>query len=379
MLAELTVQSTNWKALLGHHARQRAYSRCVRAARTGASTNVSSPAGIPNPSRIIELASAFYGSCTLFTASDLGIFAKLAELGPSDSAILAKALDLSPRGAELLFKIPGAAAIGLLKKEGVSYSTTRRSLPSSSSPAVPAICHGQSATTATYITPGASFLFSSKLASRSKGRNCTSATIPERTRTFVLSMYGRAMGIGRSVVPQLELTGRKQLLDIGGGPGAYSTLIAQANPGITCTVLDLPAVAAVASELIAHNNIADRVKILPGDYHTTPFPGGNDAVIIFGVLHQESPASIQDILHRAFASLAPGGILHILDMMTDASHTAPPFSALFGLNMALTTQNGWVFSSDELGGWIKAAGFDDFSVRPLPPPMPHWLATATKR
>jgi hypothetical protein len=67
-----------------------------------------------------------------------------------------------------------------------------------------------------------------------------------------------------------------------------------------------------------------------------------------------------------------------MDMMTDATHTAPAFSALFALTMALTTENGWVFSSDELQGWLEEAGFRDFEVQPLPPPLPHWLAKARK-
>jgi hypothetical protein len=46
--------------------------------------------------------------------------------------------------------------------------------------------------------------------------------------------------------------------------------------------------------------------------------------------------------------------------------------------MALTTDNGWVFSEDDLEGWLAEAGFRDFSSRPLPPPMPHRLAWATK-
>jgi len=35
-------------------------------------------------------------------------------------------------------------------------------------------------------------------------------------------------------------------------------------------------------------------------------------------------------------------------MMPDPSHTAPKFSALFAVNMALTSDSGWVFSSAEL-------------------------------
>ena len=34
-----------------------------------------------DPNRIVDMASAFYESCVLFAASDLGIFGKLAELG----------------------------------------------------------------------------------------------------------------------------------------------------------------------------------------------------------------------------------------------------------------------------------------------------------
>ena len=56
----------------------------------------------------------------------------------------------------------------------------------------------------------------------------------------------------------------------------------------------------------------------------------------------------------------------------------PVFSALFAVNMALTTANGWVFAADELEGWLAAAGFVDTDISPLPPPMPHWLARARK-
>jgi hypothetical protein len=67
-----------------------------------------------------------------------------------------------------------------------------------------------------------------------------------------------------------------------------------------------------------------------------------------------------------------------MDMMTDATHTQPPFSALFAVNMALTTHNGWVFSDAELSGWLLEAGFTGCQVQPMPPPMPHWLMSARK-
>ena len=65
-------------------------------------------------------------------------------------------------------------------------------------------------------------------------------------------------------------------------------------------------------------------------------------------------------------------------MMTGPDRTTPPFSALFAINMALTAQNGWVFSDAELRGWCEAAGLTAFDCRPVPPPMPHFLAKAAK-
>lgn len=177
---------------------------------------------------------------------------------------------------------------------------------------------------------------------------------------------------------QLKLEGCKRLLDVGGGPGTYSVLIARAFPAIHCTVLDLPAIVEIAAELIEQQGSADRVSTLAGDYHTTAFPPDMDALNFFGMLHQESPDSIRDLMRRAYAALRPGGVVHVMDMMTDQSHTKPAFSAMFGINMGLTKEYGWVFSDAELKGWMEEAGFTGFEVNPLPPPMPHWLARARK-
>ncbi len=200
-----------------------------------------------------------------------------------------------------------------------------------------------------------------------------------RTKAFAAAMFGRAMGIGRGVVPMLgRLEGR--LLDLAGGPGAYAILMCQANPGLSCTTVDLKAISAEAAGYVAKFGLSDRIECRAGDYHADEYePEAYDAVTIFGALHQESPEQIVDILKRANRALRKGGRLFVLDMMTDATHTAPKFSALFAVNMALTTENGWVFSDEELKGWMREAGFEPGETRPVPPPMPHWLVSAVRR
>jgi ubiquinone/menaquinone biosynthesis C-methylase UbiE len=327
------------------------------------------------PDAIVRMASAYYESATLFAAIEANLCGVLQESGGATAEEVAARAGLSPRGARLL--LDACAAIGLLAKTGDRYANT----PAAALTLVPGAAHDltrairynrdvypawgklpEFVRTGKPVEPPALHL----------GED------PERTRRFVLSMHGRALGIGRAVVPLLDLRGCRHLLDLAGGPGTYAVLLAQANPELRCTVLDLPPVARVADELIAQAGMSGRVRTLPGDYHTTPFPGNLDAVTIFGALHQESPDAIRDILARACAALKPGGQIFVLDLMTDATHTHPRFSALFAVNMALTTDHGWVFSDAEICRWLIEAGFTDCTVRPVPPPMPHWLASARK-
>ncbi|MDP6522979.1 MAG: class I SAM-dependent methyltransferase [Kiritimatiellia bacterium] len=329
----------------------------------------------PNPQRIMHMASAFYESCVLFAATDLGLFDVINEAGNADAETVASAKGLSSRGTRLL--LDACVAVGLLRKEDDQYHNTDEAAAFLVSGQPGDLSRALRYNRDVYPAWGklAELVRSGEPVERPQihlGED------PQRTQAFVHAMHGRAMAIGQAVVPLLELGECSQLLDIGGGSGAYSMLIAQRFPGLSSTVIDLPGILEVSRTLVDGLGLSDRVQCLDGDYHTFDFPGGNDAVIIFGVLHQEGPESILDILKRAHASLNPGGRIYILDMMTDATRCNPPFSALFAVNMALTKEEGWVFADTEMITWLTEAGFQNPTCQSLQPPMPHWLATATK-
>lgn len=328
-----------------------------------------------DPNRIVDMASAFYDSCVLFAASDLGIFGKLADLGAADLEKIAAACGLDRRGGRIL--LDACVAIGLLEKKDGNYRNSPEAalflVPGSPADLSGAIRYNRDV----YSAWGRlkEMAVTGKPVERPETHLGEDA---ERTRTFVLAMHGRALGIGRAVVPLLDLSKSRKLLDIGGGPGTYSVLIAKAHPDVECTVIDLPEVVKTGAALIGQAGMSGRVKTLAGDYHTAAFPGANDAVLFFGVLHQEKEEAVRDLLRRAYEALNPGGLVYVLDMMTDATRARPKFSALFAVNMALTTDDGWVFSDEDLESWLAAAGFRGFSSQPLPPPMPHRLAWARK-
>ena len=321
---------------------------------------------------IVDLASAYYGSAVLFAAIDVDLFARIE-----------KGERIEGRGMTLL--ADACVAEGLLEKDGETYSNTPAGkaalIPGGPADLTKAIRYNRDV----YPAWGnlAEFAFTGKPVERPEvhlGEN------EARTKAFAAAMFGRAMGIGKSIVPMLgmreEGRGKREeirVLDLAGGPAAYAILMCQANPGMTCVTVDLPAISAEARGYVAQFGLSDRIECRAGSYHTDEYEAeAYDAVTIFGALHQESPSQIVDILKRAHRALKPGGRLLVLDMMTDRTHTAPKFSALFAVNMALTTANGWVFSDEELKGWMREAGFEPGETRPVPPPMPHWLVTAAK-
>ena len=338
----------------------------------------SSPAPQLSLPGIISLASAFHGSAVLFAALDLEIFSAIEKAGgAADCGVLAQALSLSPRGLRLL--LDALAAAGLLAKDAAG---TYRNTPAGRLALVP----GAPADLTGAIAYNRDvYPLWGRLASLARtGEPVEPPALhlgddPARTRRFALAMRSRAFAIGQGVLPMLDFSGRKRLLDLAGGPAAFAELLAKAYPALSVVTVDVPAIADIARELVAADGLADRIECRGGDYHADAYEeGAYDAASLFGCLHQESPDAIRAILAKAFAALAPGGRLYVLDMMTDATRTAPAFSAMFAVNMALTMPNGWVFSDAELKEWMREAGFVPGDTLEAAPPMPHWLVTADK-
>lgn len=329
-----------------------------------------------SPGRIMDMANAFQSSAVLLTATELGLFRQLAATPDASVEAMAQALLLNVRAARML--LDSCCALGLIVKTDAALY---RNSPEAGAFLVPgqpgdiskALMYnrsiypmwgqlGQFVRSGAPVQPPQTHLGQS----------------PEATRGFVMAMYGRAMAMAPAIIPHLNLQGKQRLLDLACGPGVFSVMAATQNPELCCTLLDLPPILDVTEGLIAQAPCQQRLTLLRGDYHHTPFPGDMDVVTIFGALHQESEADIVSILTRAYGALKPGGVVYVLDMMTDSSRTQPTFSTLFSLTMALTTSNGWVFSDTDLNGWMKQAGFVHFSCKALPAPLPHWLAMATK-
>jgi hypothetical protein len=328
----------------------------------------------PDPSAIVRLSTAFWDSQTLLTANRLRVFDALAG-GPRAAEDVAATLQLDPR-ATLLF-LRACAGLGLLVERDGLFGN---------SPASAAFLVSQSPA---YM--GGAIRYSEQLYATwgqleqalRTGRPALSAETylgddAEKTRTFVHAMHGRALGIARALVEILDLGGRRALLDVGGGPGTYSILLTAKFPGLRSEVLELPGVAAVAREIVAAANAADRVTLRDGDYHQSDFGSGKDVVLMSGMFHRETAATCQDLITRAHDCLVPGGLLVVSDVFTDEGGTQPAFAAMFGLNMMLTAPDGGVHADADVMRWMDSRGLRELRVVPLPPPMPHRVVMGIK-
>ena len=186
-------------------------------------------------------------------------------------------------------------------------------------------------------------------------------------RRYHAATYSIGMGAARLFSRQVELTGRKLMLDLGGGSGAYSIVATQTYPGLHAIVLDLPPVVVVAREYIAANGASHRVSVIAGDFTESEFPKGVDVVVMASNLPQYEPDLIRLVVAKAFAALVPGGEMHLVGETLNDDRKGPLSAALWGLNEGVYGSTGKAHTEQEVQDYLRGAGFDDVAVHPFVP------------
>jgi acetylserotonin N-methyltransferase len=149
-----------------------------------------------------------------------------------------------------------------------------------------------------------------------------------------------------------------RLLDVAGGSGVYACAYAAAHPGLRATVLERPPVDRVAAGAIAARGLQDRVSVMAGVILRDPLPAGFDVHLFSNVLHDWDTAVVRQLLASSARTLAPGGRIVVQEAFLDADKSGPLAIARYSVLIMHVTQ-GRCYSTAEIGGWLKDAGFDD--------------------
>jgi len=176
---------------------------------------------------------------------------------------------------------------------------------------------------------------------------------------FLMGMFTLAMGIAPRLAEELDLSGRANLLDLGGGPGTYAIHFCLKNPELKATVFDMPETRPFAQKTIARFGLNDKITFQPGDYTKDPIEGPYDVAWLSHIMHGEGPDTCLAILKKAVRALRPGGIIMIHEFILDENLASPLFPAIFSLNMLVATKDGRAYSEGQLSEMLLEAGARD--------------------
>ena len=182
----------------------------------------------------------------------------------------------------------------------------------------------------------------------------------EELETFYMGNHSQNLEAGRSLMSQYHFSGYRRLLDVAGGTGGLAIAIAQACPGLTATVLELPNVAPVTQRFISESGTGESVEVVTGDIIKDGLSEKYDVVVMKNFIPVVSKEQAQQALQNVGQSLKPGAALYMVDMgMIDDSRLTPNGVVVHSLFFLNVFDNGGPRTEGERRRWLTEAGFVD--------------------
>jgi SAM-dependent methyltransferase len=198
---------------------------------------------------------------------------------------------------------------------------------------------------------------------------------PDWVRRFTLALYDNARRAAPKIAHAIDAVlpavydRSLELIDVGGGHGAYALETARRRANLNATVFDLPPVIDVTREIVSQSDVSDRVRTVAGDFHSDPLGAGYDVALLFGVLHGETPENAPRLLRTLRSALAPGGLLLIRSRDKRTGEPEPGERELLDLHMLLSTEGGEVRRSEDTATLVQRAGFVVEDPQPIEEPV----------
>jgi SAM-dependent methyltransferase len=318
-----------------------------------------------NAGKLLELSGAYWAGCALQAAVLLDVFTAL-DGGAREERELAASLDCDPRGFSML--ATALAALGLVRREGDKIGAAGEILRllSRNSPDYLGFIIQHHA----HLMPGWARLSEAvRTGRRTRDERFSHAGSEVERESFLLGMFNIARLQAEKVAQALDLSGRRKLIDVGGGPGAYAVYFCLQNNDLRATIFDLPTTAPFARKIVGRYGLEERIEFVGGDFLADSLPKGQDVAWLSQVLHGETRADALRLMRNAAACLEPGGLLCVQEFALDDDRSGPAHSALFALNMLVGTEGGQTYTTHELAGMMREAGA--VATRILDAPLPQ--------
>jgi hypothetical protein len=315
----------------------------------------------------MQLGVGFWGSKTLLSAIELGLFAELAK-GPLDAAALTKRLNLHTRSAKDFFD--ALVALGMLRRTGARYADTPETalfLDRAKPSYVGGILEMANARLYGFWGSLTEALRTGKPQNEAKRGEDFFGTLyadSHRLEGFLKAMTGLSMGSARAIAKKFPWWKYHTFMDIGCAQGGVAVEIALAHKHLSGGGMDLPVVQPIFESYARAKGVDGRLRFHPGDFFKEPLPN-TDVLIMGHILHDWTLDEKMMLLRKAYDALPSGGALIVHEAIIDDARKQNAFGLLMSLNMLIETHGGFDFTGADCKQWMKAVGFKRTRVEPL--------------
>ena len=196
---------------------------------------------------------------------------------------------------------------------------------------------------------------------------------------YIMGQHNRAAsGQAYHLVENVDLRGRRKLVDLGGGAASYSIALCGANPDLQAVVTERKEPLSIARPLVEEHGLQDRIRLLEGDFFDLELDRDFDVALISGVVLIKSEEDCRRLIKLAYDLLLPGGLVIVQDYMRlDDSSERRRLDALENMYVLVAFDPGAEDrDGDVVASWLQDAGFVDTRMIPLPTQLA--LITAQK-
>jgi hypothetical protein len=326
---------------------------------------------VVTPNRIMELGLGFWGSKTLLSAVELGVFTELAA-GPLDAQTLTDRLGLHPCGVQDF--LDSLVSLRMLERDDAGHYANTPESDTFLDRAKPAYIGGMLEMAGARLYPFWGSLTEALRSGRPQnearsGGNFFEALYadPVRLENFLSAMTGLSHGAAGAIARQFPWSDYRTFIDIGGAQGGLPVQVALAHEHLTGGNFDLPSVGPIFEKYVARHGLSDRLRFYPGDFFNDSLPTA-DVLVMGHILHDWDMEEKRRLLEKAYAALPTGGALIVYEALIDDDRRENTTGLLMSLNMLIETPGGFDYTGADCQRWMREAGFRQTRVEHLAGP-----------
>jgi len=314
-----------------------------------------------------SLARGYQNTYLILAATEADLFSVLEE--PRTAAEVAAARGVSERGARIVLN--ALVSVELVSKDGDRYRN-REAASACLVPGAPAY-QGHILRHMRHTSERWARLDDALRTGTGASGGADPTRTPEQLRAFILGMQDIAKFSAREMLPHLDLSGRRHMLDLGGGPATYGITFLEAYPELRATLFDMPAVIEIGREQVEKAGMQYRFSYMAGDMTRDDIGSGYDFVLLSNIIHSMSFEQNREVVRKCHEALEPGGLLLIKDFLVENDRSGPPFGLMFAVNMLVATPGGDTYTYAEVEEWTQEAGFGPGRLIDLTPQSRIWV------